>query len=235
MGSLTMPETIANIFGNASVLDGIGDSLSGALLDRGSPIKLGVGQSLFLEGDEAGGFYIVKTGGLKATRLSPEGGEQLLAVFSPGDSIGEMAMFDDSPRSASITALREAVLIHWSKAAFFCFADENSALYRQLLGVMAKRLRDTNDALAARDFLPLAGQLARMMLRLGAGFGVTLPDDTVRIEHKLTQAELAAMIGASRENVSRVLNDWKRKGIIAREEGRYRLIDMDALEDMSVG
>ncbi len=230
-----MPETIENIFKNSSVLDGMEGTLSSALLDRGTTIKLTVGQSLFLEGDEPGGFYIVKTGGLKATRLSPDGGEQLLAVFSVGDSIGEMGMFDDSPRSASITALRESVLIHWSKAAFYRFADENAAVYRQLLGVMAKRLRDTNDALAARDFLPLAGQLAQVMLRLGTGFGVTLPDDTTRIEHKLTQAELAAMIGASRENVSRVINDWKRKGIIAREEGYYRLIDTDTLEDMSVG
>ncbi len=230
-----MPETITDIFGTASVLDGVGEGLSGGLLERGSTIKLSVGQSLFLEGDEAGGFYIVKTGGLKATRLSPEGGEQLLAIFSAGDSIGEMAMFDDSPRSASITALRESVLIHWAKGAFFRFADENSALYRQLLSVMAKRLRDTNDALAARDFLPLAGQLAQVMLRLSTGFGVTLPDDTIRIEHKLTQAELAAMIGASRENVSRVINDWKRKNIIAREEGYYRLLDTDTLEDLSVG
>ena len=230
-----MPEAIAGIFEKSSVLDGIGDGLSSALLDRGTTIKLTIGQLLFMEGDDAGGFYIVKSGGLKATRLSPEGSEQLLAVFSPGDSIGEMGMFDDSPRSASIAALRESVLIHWSKNSFFRFADENSALYRQLLAVMAKRLRDTNDALAARDFLPLAGQLAQMMLRLGTGFGVALPDDTVRIEHKLTQAELAAMIGASRENVSRVINDWKRKGIIAREEGYYRLIDRDTLEDMSVG
>jgi CRP-like cAMP-binding protein len=146
-----------------------------------------------------------------------------------------MGMFDDSPRSASITALRASVLTHWSKSAFYRFADENSALYRQLLGIMAKRLRDTNDALAARDFLPLAGQLAQTMLRLAAGFGVILPDETVRIEHKLTQSELAAMIGASRENVSRVINDWKRKGLIAREEGYYRILREDVLEDIGGG
>ncbi len=230
-----MPQTIAGILKDGSVLKGVDSDLSAALVERGSTIILEEGQSLFLEGDEAGGFYIVKSGGLKATRLSPEGGEQLLAVFSPGDSIGEMGMFDDEPRSATIVALRTSSLLHWSKSAFFRFADENGGLYQHLLGVMAKRLREANDALAARDFLPLAGQLARVMLRLGEGFGVEMPDGSIRISHKLTQSELAAMIGASRENVSRVINDWKRKGIVAHESGYYRLIDTEALHELSEG
>ena len=230
-----MPETIAGMLRDGSVLTGVDKGLSSALTAQGNTIVLEEGQSLFLEGDEAEGFYIVKSGGLKATRLSSDGAEQLLAVFSPGDSIGEMAMFDDEPRSATISALRTSSLMHWTKSSFFRFADENTTLYRHLLAVMAKRLRDTNDALAARDFLPLAGQLARMMIRLGEGFGVEEEDGTTRIRHKLTQAELAAMIGASRENVSRVLNAWKRKGYITREGGHYRLIDLDALHEMTGG
>ncbi len=230
-----MLETITGMLRDGSVLRGMDKALSAALVAQGMSLVLEEGQTLFLEGDEATGFYIVKSGGLKATRLSSEGGEQLLAVFSPGDSIGEMGMFDNEPRSATITALRASSLLYWSRSAFFDFADENGAFYRHLLAVMARRLRDTNDALAARDFLPLAGQLARIMLRLGAGFGITTPDGSIRIVHKLTQAELAAMIGASRENVSRVLNDWKRKGIIAREDGLYRLIECGALQELSEG
>ncbi len=230
-----MPQTIDGILKEGSVLKGVNSALSAALVERGRTIILEEGQSLFLEGDEAGGFYIVKSGGLKATRQSPEGGEQLLAVFSPGDSIGEMGMFDDERRSATIVALRTSSLLHWSKSAFFRFADENGELYRHLLGVMARRLREANDALAARDFLPLAGQLARVMLRLGEGFGVGMPDGSTRISHKLTQSELAAMIGASRENVSRVINDWKRKGLVAHESGYYHLIDTETLQGMSDG
>jgi len=228
-----MPETMTGMTRDGSVLRGMDKALSTALVDRGRTLMLEEGQSLFLEGDEATGFYIVKSGGLKATRLSPDGIEQLLAVFSPGDSIGEMAMFDDESRSATITALRACSLLYWPRSTFFEFADSNSALYRHLLGVLARRLRDTNDSLAARDFLSLAGQLARMMLRLGEGFGVTLPDGTVRIAHKLTQAEIASMIGASRENVSRILNQWKREGSIAREGGYYHLVDPEALRASS--
>ena len=230
-----MTEAITELLRQGSVLDGVDRGLFSALAARGTTIILEEGQSLFLEGDEAEGFYVVRSGGLKASRLSAEGAEQLLAVFSAGDSIGEMAMFDDEPRSATITALRTSSLLHWPKATFFRFADENTTFYRHLLAVMAKRLRDTNDALAARDFLPLAGQLARTMLRLGEGFGKETDDGTIRISHKLTQAELAGMIGASRENVSRVINDWKRKGVIAREEGYYRLVNEDALHELSDG
>ena len=89
--------------------------------------------------------------------------------------------------------------------------------------------------LAQRIELPLAGQLARVMLRLGEGFGVGMPDGSIRISHKLTQSELAAMIGASRENVSRVINDWKRKDMVAHDSGYYRLIDTEALHELSDG
>lgn len=230
-----VPSSVISFLTNSAMFGGIRDTLSEGLVARGTSVALVAGQSLFLEGDNAEGFYVVKSGGLKATRISADGGEQLLAVFSMGDAIGEMAIFDEAPRSATITALRPSTLIYWSKAGFFRFADEHPELYRLMLSMIARRLRDTNDALAARDFLPLAGQLAQVMLRLRKGFGEAMGDDTGRIAHKLTQAELAAMIGASRENVSRVLNEWKRKGLVSRTGGYYHLLDEEALEDLSVG
>jgi len=230
-----MAEIVTTVFTDGSIFRGLDPSLRNALLAKGATTVMKSGQILFMEEDESNGFYIVRSGGLKATRLSAEGDEQMLAVFSTGDSIGEMAMFDDRPRSATITALCESSVTHWPSGTFFGFADDNGALYRHLLAVLAKRLRDTNDALAARDFLPLTGQLARIMLRLGTGLGKEQANGSILITHRLTQSELASMIGASRENVSRVLNDWKRKGIIARDGRYYRLIDLDALEQLSEG
>lgn len=222
-------------FRDESILEGLAPDLREALLARGNRVTVTQGQSLFMEGDDANGFFVVRSGALKATRFSSEGDEQLIALFSTDDTIGEMAMFDEAPRSATITALRPSTLLHWSTATFFGFADENSALYRHLLSTMALRLRETNDALAARHFLPLSGQLARVILRLVDGFGTVEKDGSIRIAHKLTQTELASMIGASRENVSRVLNSWKRDAILARESGHYRLIDRETLETLSAG
>ena len=194
-----------------------------ALGKRARSIQLDPNDVLFSEGDDADGFYAVEVGGLKATRLSPAGMQQLIALFSEGEVIGEMAIFDEFPRSATITALKPTKVMFCSRKAFFDYADENPAIYRHMLTMMAGRLRATNDSLAARDFLALPGQLAQAMIRLSDGFGREMLSGAVRIEYKLTQSELGAMIGASRENVSRVLNQWKRAGLIARVDGFYHI------------
>jgi len=144
-----------------------------AIGSRAKYVSLDPNEVLFREGDEADGFYAVEHGGLKATRLSQDGMEQLIALFSD------------------------------------------------------------NDSLAARDFLALPGQLAQAMIRLSDGFGREMVSGAVRIEYKLTQSELGAMIGASRENVSRVLNKWKRAGIIARVDGFYHINKRQDLLDVT--
>ena len=203
--------------------------VSVAIGNRAQFISLDPNEVLFREGDEADGFYAVESGGLKATRLSTDGMEQLIALFSDGEVIGEMAIFDEYPRSATITALKPTSVIFCSREAFFEFADENPQIYRHMLNVMAGRLRATNDSLAARDFLALPGQLAQALTRLADGFGREMVTGAVRIEYKLTQSELGAMIGASRENVSRVLNQWKRAGLISRVDGFYHIDKRDEL------
>lgn len=225
-----MQEDIAALLLRSPLMSGMQPELAGILAKAGKSVTLDEDVTLFYEGDDAHGFYVVQNGGVKATRLSPEGLEQLIAVFGVGDVIGEMAIFDDSSRSATITGLRPTTLIHWPKSTFFHIADEYPGIYRHLLTILSGRLRVTNDALAARHFLPLTGQLAQAMLRLKSGFGIKFFDGSTRISHKLTQAELAAMIGASRENVSRVINSWKRDGLISRVDGYYHILNEPALE-----
>lgn len=219
----------AKVFANTQMFTDAPANVADAIGKRAKYISLDPNEVLFREGDEADGFYAVEHGGLKATRLSPDGMEQLIALFSDGEIIGEMAIFDDFPRSATITALKPTSVVFCSRSAFFEFADETPATYRHMLNVMAQRLRATNDSLAARDFLALPGQLAQAMTRLADGFGREMVSGAVRIEYKLTQSELGAMIGASRENVSRVLNQWKRAGIISRVDGFYHIDKRDEL------
>jgi len=219
----------AEVFARTRMFTGAPVEVSEAMGDRAKFITLDPNDILFNEGDEADGFYAVESGGLKATRLSPDGMEQLIALFSDGEVIGEMAIFDDCPRSATITALKPTNVIFCSRDAFFEYANENPEVYRHMLGVMAGRLRATNDSLAARDFLALPGQLAQAMLRLADGFGREMITGATRIEYKLTQSELGAMIGASRENVSRVLNQWKRAGLISRIDGFYHIEQREEL------
>ncbi len=228
-----MPDSAAQIFANTRMFTDAPADVAVAIGSRAKYVSLDPNEVLFREGDEADGFYAVEHGGLKATRLSQDGMEQLIALFSDGEVIGEMAIFDEFPRSATITALKPTSVVFCSRDAFFDFANETPAIYRHMLGVMARRLRATNDSLAARDFLALPGQLAQAMIRLSDGFGREMVSGAVRIEYKLTQSELGAMIGASRENVSRVLNKWKRAGIIARVDGFYHINKRQDLLDVT--
>ena len=207
--------------------------VSEAIGQQAQFILLDPNDILFNEGDEADGFYAVEVGALKATRLSVDGLEQLIALFSDGEIIGEMAIFDNFPRSATITALKATRVIFCSREAFFNYADKNPKIYRHMLKVMAGRLRVTNESLAARDFLALPGQLAQAMLRLADGFGREMVSGAVRIEYKLTQSELGAMIGASRENVSRVLNQWKRAGLVSRVDGYYHINQREKFREIT--
>lgn len=221
---------ITDFLKNSFSLQGLDPDLTAGLSALARPMKLRTGTMLFENGDPGNGCYAVLEGSLKVSLLSVDGDEQLLAVLGPGDLVGELALLDGRPRSATVSALKDAQLAFIDKAAFERFADENPAVYRHMLSIVGKRLRHANDVLAARSFLPLPGRVAQTLLQLSETFGKTLEDGRLLIHYKLSQADIANMSGAARENVSRVLNDWKRSGTISRISGYYCLEDISFLE-----
>jgi CRP/FNR family cyclic AMP-dependent transcriptional regulator len=96
--------------------------------------------------------------------------------------------------------------------------------------VLAARLRDTDQIVAAGSFLPLKGRVARALLDLAHAFGNNVGDGRVVIRQKVTQSDLAAMAGIARENVSRIMNDWMRLKVVTRLAGYYCLEDPAKLE-----
>lgn len=221
---------IKDFLKNSFSLQGLDDELTEGLSLLARPMKISAGTTLFENGDPGNGCYAVLEGSMKVSLLSVDGDEQLLAVLGPGDLVGELALLDGRPRSATVSALKDAQLAFIDKAAFERFADENPAVYRHMLAIVGKRLRHANDVLAARSFLPLPGRVAQTLLQLSETFGKQLDDGRMLIHYKLSQADIANMSGAARENVSRVLNDWKRSGTISRISGYYCLEDVKFLE-----
>ena len=209
-------------------LDGLPDELAEELtkLARTRPVK--AGQAVFEAGDPGDGFYALLEGSLRVI-LRGEDGEQVLAILPPGAIFGEMSLFDGEPRSATVLAGKSSRIAFFDKAAVFRFADEHPLVYRHMLGIVGRRLRTSNATLAARSLLPLAGRVAQTVLHLSELFGKDVGQGRVLIHHKISQADLAAMVGAARENVSRVLNDWKREGHVSRISGYYCIEDRAAL------
>jgi len=139
-------------------------------------------------------------------------------------------VLDGLPRSASVLALRDSELLFVSKAKFDQYAHNHPELYQQLLMLLASRLRDTNDVIAAESFLPLRGRVAVALLELAEHFGESVGEDRIVIRQKIKQPDLAAMAGIARENLNRILTDWKRRKLVSQISGCYCLESRSALE-----
>jgi CRP/FNR family transcriptional regulator, cyclic AMP receptor protein len=194
------------------------------------PVSFAAGQMIFVAGDAGDGFYRVEDGLLKVSVVAQDGSERIFAILGAGDVVGELSMIDGAPRSANVCALRPAKLTFFSRAAFDAAAKAHPELYRYVMTLLARRLRDTNAALAATSFLSLKGRVARALLSLADAFGKDVGGSRILIQQKVTQTDLGAMAGIARENVSRILTDWTNRKVISRLAGYYCLENKAAIE-----
>jgi CRP/FNR family cyclic AMP-dependent transcriptional regulator len=208
---------------NPSLLSGLPEHLSASLFSNTTPVRLKADEVLFLSGDVGDGCYRVEDGLLKVTMMSRAGTERILAFLGSGAIVGELSLIDGLPRSASVVAVRPAQLSFLSRAAFEEFANKHPEVYRSLLTLIAARLRETDATVAAGSFLPLRGRVACTLLELAQDFGQDVGAGRIVIRQKIGQSDLAAMAGIARENVSRILNDWKRRKLVSRLSGYYCL------------
>jgi CRP/FNR family transcriptional regulator, cyclic AMP receptor protein len=213
-----------------SLLAALPTELSQSLFAKARPLSLKADQTLFVAGDEGDGCYRVEEGLLKASIAAPAGGERILAVLGPGSVLGELSMIDGGPRSASVTALRDSKLSFVGRTAFEAFGQARPDLYRHVATLLARRLRDTDEALVATNFLSVKGRVARSLLSLADAFGRDLGQGRTLIRQKVSQSDLAAMAGIARENVSRVLHDWSSRSVVSRLAGYYCLENVAALK-----
>ena len=216
--------TIDNLF---SVLP---SALSASLFSEARVVRLAPQQMLFIAGDPGDGCYQVEEGLLKVVALSPSGGDRILAILGPGELVGELSMIDGLPRSASVTTLRESKLSFVSRSVFNAVTHKQPEIYRHITALLARRLRDVDDALTATSFLPLKARTARALLGLSDAFGKDVGSGRILIRQKFSQGDLAAMAGVARENCSRILQDWTRRSLVSRLAGYYCLEDKAALE-----
>ncbi len=213
-----------------NLFSGLPQSLSALLFATAKPVHLAAGQVLFVAGDPGDGCYRVENGLLKVIIVSASGGERILSILGAGAIVGELAVLDGRPRSASVLALRDSELLFISKARFAEFARQYPELYRHLLTLLASRLRETNDVIAAESFLPLRGRVALTLLEVAQHFGEDVGAGRTVIRQKFGQSDLAAMAGIARENINRILADWKRRKLVSRISGYYCIESKSALE-----
>ena len=205
-------------------------SLSTELFASAERVRLSAGEVLFRSGDSGEGCYRIEDGLLKVTIVSSAGGERILAFLGQGAIVGELSIIDGLPRSASVVAVRDAAASFLSRAAFDAFAEKHPDLYKSLVTLLAQRLRETDTLVAAGSFLSLKGRVASTLLEVAEHFGHEVGSGRIMIRQKIRQSDLAAMAGIARENVNRILADWKRRKLVSRISGYYCLESKSQLQ-----
>jgi CRP/FNR family transcriptional regulator, cyclic AMP receptor protein len=216
--------------GNLGLLSELPADLPTKLFAKASRVRLAAGKVLFRAGAIGDGCYRVEDGLLKVTMVSSSGAERILQFLGPSAIVGELSTIDGLPRSATVAAVRDATLSSVSRAEFEAFAEEHPEVYKSLVNLLARRLRDTDAVVAASSFLSLKGRVARTMLELLDHFGQEVAPGRVVIHQKIGHNDLAAMAGIARENLTRVLNDWQRRKLLSRLSGYYCLEDKIQVE-----
>ena len=189
-------------------------------------------QLLMRKGDEGSQVYVIISGRLKVYTAGEEGKESVLRIMDPGEVIGEIALFDGQPRSASVVALEPAALLVIQRRDLIPFLERNPKTAIKLLGALADLVRRISEQFEDRVFLNLPNRLAKKLLALSDTYGVETSHGT-KIDLKLSQGALGEMVGTSRESVNKQLRSWVEDGVVASHKGFITLRDLDELERLA--
>lgn len=206
-----------------SIFQGVEPAAIAELALQLQPANFGPGQVIFMEGETGDQLFLLVEGKVKIGRRSTDGRENLLAIMGPSDMFGELSVFDPGPKTSSATAITAVRTLAMSRDALRGWILDRPELSEQLLRVLARRLRRTNDQLADLIFTDVAGRVAKLLLQLAARFG-RQERGGVRVRHDLTQEEIAQLVGSSRETVNKALTDFAQRGWITMK-GRTVLIE----------
>jgi CRP-like cAMP-binding protein len=186
-------------------------------------------QVVFREGDDSDTCYIVRSGHARAVRSHSDGRTITLASFGPGDIFGELAMFDDERRSATVEAVDDLEVVAVLGADMRRLVRQHPEIAAKLLTAVTRRLRETNERLTRQSFQTVQSRVAQVVSALveqARTEGATEQDVPIRV----TQSDIAQLAGSARESASRFLAVLERAGIITQGRGRLTVHDPQALK-----
>ena len=204
------------------IFDGVSDAAVAALAGHLEHESFGPKKVVFVEGEPGEDLYFISSGSAKVTHRTNDGRENLIAVVGPGDIIGELALFDPGPRTSTVTTLTRVSAMRMDRPALHDWICEHPEVGEQLLRMLARRLRRTNDTVCDLIFTDVPGRVAKRLLDLAMRFG-SEKQGAIHVDHQLTQKELAQLVGAVRETVNKVLSEFAERGWI-QVEGKTLII-----------
>jgi CRP-like cAMP-binding protein len=221
-------EEVVDLLGRVPVFATLVQSDLEQIADLAVPRRFDPGEVVFREGDASDTCYIVRSGRARAIRTHRDGRAITLARFGPGDIFGELALFEDERRSATVEAIESTSVVAVLGPDMRRLLTEHAQIASRLVIALGRRLRETNERLSRQSFQTVQSRVAVVLSELvdqevaaGAGSDVLVT---------ATQADLAQLAGSSRESASRFLAVLERAGVISQGRGRLVVHDPEALK-----
>lgn len=182
-------------------------------------------ERIFSEGDEGTGFYAVLSGRVKISKISVEGKEQILHIFGPGESFGEVSVFTGQGFPADAVAIQPTAVLFFPRAAFSRLIRSDPALALNMIAQLSQRLRQFTGLIEDLSLKEVPGRLAKYLLYL------SMRDGDVDLD--IQKGQLAALLGTIPETLSRILTKMNRRGFIRSRGTQIRILDRRGLEEIA--
>ncbi len=210
-----------------SLFTGLSDQELEVLADSLGKRTFGKGMIIFHKGSPGQTLYVIESGKVRIFILSESGQEISVNIYGPGDVFGELSLLDGLPRSAGAVALERTVTYTLHRDDFLRHLEAYPRMAKSIMEVLSTRLRYTTIYAESLSFLDVYGRVAAKLLELADRYGVK--KDGIEIDLRLTQAELATWVAATRESVNKVLGTFRDQGLIQVEGQRITILDMPGL------
>ena len=180
------------------------------------------GEIIVEQGEKSNTLFIILTGRVRVVTSDKRGREVILATLQPGDYIGEMSLIDNEPHSATVRAEVQTDMLTLGRAEFACCLPENSSMAYAIMKGLVQRLRQADRKIESLALMDVYGRVARSLLE----FALPDKDGLLTIRERISRQDIAKMVGASREMVSRVMKDLEDRGFIeTRADGSMLIKD----------
>ena len=188
--------------------------------------KFGKGETIFFEGDDADGFYLVSSGQIKVFKMNPMGKEHILHIFGPGEPVGEVPVFSRQPFPATAEAIIRSATYFFPRKDFVALIEKNPSIALNMLAVLSRRLRQFATQIENLSLKEVPARLAGYLLYTAEEQGT---NDAVRLP--VSKGQLASLLGTIPETLSRIFARMSEDGLIRVEGRSITIIDREGLRD----
>jgi len=200
------------------------DSVRDIIIEK----EYGKGETIFSEGDDGIGFYLVSQGMVKIYKVSFEGKEHILHIFGPGEVFGEVPVFTGKVYPANAEAIKKSQFLFFSRETFINLVTKNPSISLNMLAVLSMRLRQFTAQIENLSLKEVPGRIASYLILLSKE-----QQNTASVKLSISKGQLASLLGTIPETMSRILGKMGSMNLIEVNGREIRLLDMDGLHDLA--